>query len=139
MAVIEIRDNKSGRVLARHISADEWDKGGLQFYSKVDEYLQVGTWVYGAGKQLLAHAHYDVRREITRTHETLYVKRGRIEARVYNEARELVDTREVREGELLTLMWGGHGYTILENGTQVLEVKNGPYVGPERDRVRFES
>ncbi len=138
MAVIEIRDNKSDQVLARHVSADEWDKGGLQFYSKDDEYLQVGTWVYDAGKQLLAHAHHDVRREITRTHETLYVKRGRIEARVYNEARELVDTREVREGELLTLMWGGHGYTILENGSQVLEIKNGPYVGAERDRVRFE-
>jgi len=138
MAVIEIRDKKSDQLLARHVTADEWDKGGLQFHSKDDEYLQVGTWGYDAGKRLLAHTHNDMPRSVVRTQETLYVRKGRIQARVYSEARELIDTREVREGDLLTLMWGGHGYTILEDGTQVLEIKNGPYVGAERDRVRFE-
>ena len=32
---------------------------------------------------------------------------------------------------------GGNGYDIMEDGTQVLEVKNGPYVGAEADRKRF--
>lgn len=139
MAVTEIRDEKSGQILARHVSTEEWDKGGVQFHSGDDEYLQVGTWGYDTGKRLLAHTHHNVTREITRTHETLYVRKGRIEARIYNEARELVETLEAGEGDLLTLMWGGHGYTILQDGTQVLEIKNGPYVGAERDRVRFES
>ena len=36
------------------------------------------------------------------------------------------------------MLRGAHGYDILENGTQVLEVKNGPYVGAELDRKRIE-
>ena len=41
------------------------------------------------------------------------------------------------EGDILILLTGGHGYEILTEGTQVLEVKNGPYVGAEADRRRL--
>jgi len=40
--------------------------------------------------------------------------------------------------ETLILLKGGHGYEILEDGTRVLEVKNGPYPGAEVDRRRLE-
>jgi len=30
-----------------------------------------------------------------------------------------------------------YGHTVLEDGTQVLEIKNGPYVGPDKDRRRL--
>jgi hypothetical protein len=137
MATKEIKDGDV--MLARHVSADVWEKGGLGFFSTDPEYLQVGIWNYDSGKRLLAHTHNDVPRTFDRTHETLYVRKGRIEARIFNEKRELVETLEVREGDILTLMSGGHGYTILEDGTQVLEIKNGPYLGAERDRIRIES
>ena len=137
MGVREIKDGEL--MLARHVTADEWDKGGLGFFSQDSEFLQVGIWNYDSGKRLLAHTHNDVARTFQRTHETLYVRRGRIEARIFNEGRELVDTLQVGEGDMLTLMSGGHGYTILEDGTQVLEIKNGPYLGAERDRIRIES
>jgi quercetin dioxygenase-like cupin family protein len=139
MASFEIRDRNSGRLLARHITAEEWEKPGLHFYSGDGDFLQVGTWSYDAGKRLPGHAHNEVPRSIVRTHETLYVRRGRIEARIFNDERELVATREVSQGDLLTLMDGGHGYSILDDGTQVLEIKNGPYHGAELDRVRFEA
>lgn len=139
MAIREIRDEVTGQVLARHVSAEEWAKGGLAFHSNDDDFLQVGTWSYDAGKRLLAHTHNDVPRTIRRTHETLYIRKGRVEARIFNEKREPVTTLIAEEGDLLTLMWGGHGYTILDDGTQVLEIKNGPYVGAEADRIRFEN
>ena len=44
---------------------------------------------------------------------------------------------EVKGGDVIILLRGGHGYDILEDGTQVLEIKNGPYVGPDKDRRRF--
>jgi len=40
-------------------------------------------------------------------------------------------------GDVAILLRGGHGYEILEDGTEVLEVKNGPYVGADRDRRRL--
>lgn len=137
MATSEIRDGDM--LLARHVTADEWDKGGLAFFSQDSEFLQVGMWNYESGKRLLAHTHNDIPRTIQRTHETLYVRKGRIEARIFNEARDLVATLVAGEGDILTLMSGGHGYTVLEDGTQVLEIKNGPYVGATQDRVRIES
>lgn len=137
MAIREIKDGE--HMLARHVTADEWDKGDLSFFSQDPEFLQVGMWNYDYGKRLLAHTHNDVPRTFQRTHETLYVRKGRVEARIFNEGRELVETLTVGEGDILTLMSGGHGYTILENGTQVLEIKNGPYLGATQDRVRIES
>jgi hypothetical protein len=65
------------------------------------------------------------------------VRRGRLRARIYSPDDRLLATLEAGEGDLLMLLRGGHGYEILEDGTQVLEVKNGPYLGPERDRRRL--
>ena len=136
MSVFEVKDGDT--VLARHVTSDEWGKG-LKFFSGDQDYVQFGIWGYDAGKKLLAHSHNNVPREVPLTQEVLYIRKGRIAARIFNGKRELVSEREVGEGDIIALMYGGHGYTILEDGTQVLEVKNGPYVGAEKDRVRFES
>lgn len=135
MSVYEIKDGDT--VLARHVTSDEWAKG-LKFFSCDEDYVQVGIWGYDAGKKLLAHSHNDVPRQVHFTQEVLYVRKGRISARIFNSRRELVSEREVNEGDIIALMYGGHGYAILQDDTQVLEVKNGPYVGAEKDRVRFE-
>jgi len=135
MAVNEIKDGDV--ILARHVTAQEWEKGGLNFYSEDNEFIQVGTWGYDSGKELLAHTHNNVEQTVNITQETLYIRRGRIKARIYNLKLELVAEWEAGEGDIMILMQGGHGYDILEDGTQVLEVKNGPYVGAQADRVRF--
>lgn len=126
-------------VLARHVTADEAWVDGLKFFSQDSEYVQFGTWSYPAGKKLLAHIHNEVSREVLWTQEVIYVRKGKIRVHVFNSAAEKIRDIDVHEGDLIVLLRGGHGYTILEEGTQVLEVKNGPYVGPERDRRRIES
>jgi hypothetical protein len=131
-----VREIKDGdRVLARFVPAD-W-KQGLAFYSGDDEFIQIGTWSYGAGKELLPHVHNTVPRETTRTQEVVFVRKGALRARVYTEEGKLVDEIDARAGDTLVMLAGGHGYTILEEGTEVLEIKNGPYPGAERDRRRF--
>jgi hypothetical protein len=136
MSVYEVKEGDT--VLARHVTSEEWSKG-LKFFSNERDFVQVGIWGYDSGKRLLAHTHNKVPREVGYTQEVLYIRKGRVAARIFNSKRELVAEREVREGDIITLMYGGHGYRILEDDTQVLEVKNGPYVGADRDRVRFES
>jgi len=42
----------------------------------------------------------------------------------------------VGEGDIIILLRGAHGYEILEDGTQVLEIKNGPYL-KDKDIKRF--
>ena len=125
-------------VLARHISEGDF-KRGLNFFSQDSEFIQVGFWDYDKGKKLLAHAHNEVPREVGLTQEVLFVKRGKIRARIYDSKQILVREFEVLAGDILIAFRGAHGYDILEDGTQVLEVKNGPYLGAEVDRVRIEN
>ncbi|MDT7836543.1 hypothetical protein [Aquabacterium sp. OR-4] len=135
MAITEIKEG--ALVLARHIpAADAWGKG-LKFFSPDGDYQQVGTWGYGAGKTLLAHSHNEVARSVAWTQEVLYIRAGRVLAEVYDTADQKVAELEAGAGDLLVLLRGGHGYRILEDGTQVLEIKNGPYVGADVDRRRL--
>ena len=135
MSVIEIKEGEL--VLARHIPADTAWREGLNFYSGDDEYIQVGVWGYDSGKQLKAHIHNEVTREVLWTQEVLFVQRGAIQANIYNTKEEKIAELRVVAGDVIILLRGGHGYDILEDGTKVLEVKNGPYVGPDRDRRRL--
>lgn len=135
MAITEITEG--ALVLARHIpAADAWGDG-LKFFSPDGDYQQVGTWGYGAGKTLQAHSHNEVTRSVLWTQEVLYIRAGRVLAEVYDTADQKVAELEAGAGDLLVLLRGGHGYRILEDGTQVLEIKNGPYVGADADRRRL--
>ena len=128
---------KNGTILARHIVPEDI-KNGLNFFSKEDEFIQVGAWGhYEKDKILNRHIHNEFGRESSRTYETLYIISGAIDAEIYDMNQELVDTIRVNQGEILILLESGHGYKTLEDNTTVLEVKNGPYFGAEKDRIRF--
>jgi len=134
----DITEIKEGDiVLARHIPAATAWRDGLNFYSQDDDFIQVGVWGYDGGKELKAHIHNEVSREVLWTQEVLFVHTGKIRANIFDTTEQKVAEIEVGKGDVIILLRGGHGYDILEDGTQVLEVKNGPYVGPDRDRRRF--
>ncbi len=128
---------KDNVVLARYITAKDI-KSGLNFYSLDSEYIQVGIWgQYEQGKELPAHIHNCFERTSYRTYEVLYVISGQIEAIIYDLEENLIDILHVCQGEILILLECGHKYRILDDNTTVLEVKNGPYLGAEKDRYRF--
>ena len=135
MAVTEIKQGEL--VLARHIPDSVAWSGGLQFFSPECDYQQVGTWGYEQGKTLLAHSHNEVSREVLWTQEVLYIRAGRVRAEIYDTDDHKVAELEAGAGDILVLLRGGHGYQILQDGTQVLEIKNGPYVGANADRRRL--
>lgn len=134
----EVREITEGDiVLARHIPADAAWKGGLNFFSQDDDFIQVGMWGYDAGKELKAHIHNQAERKVLWTQEVLFVRKGRIRSIIFDTSEQKVAELEVSAGDVIILLRGGHGYEILDDGTQVLEVKNGPYVGPDLDRRRL--
>lgn len=126
----------AGEVVARHIPDDSW-ANELGFYSKDGEYIQVGTWNYNSGKMLLQHIHNEVERKVLRTQEVLYIKNGSIRAKIFSLNEQLIEELVIKKGDTLILLNCGHGYQILEDNTQVLEIKNGPYLGANTDRRRF--
>ena len=123
-------------VLAIIIRDEDWEEG-LSFVSSEGDYQQVGIWGYNQGKKLAPHIHLTEPREVLRTQEVIFVKDGSIRADIYTEKEEFLKSVELGEGDTIILLNGGHGYEILEDNTKVLEVKNGPYVGADRDRKRL--
>lgn len=134
----EIKEFKDGELtLARYIPADIAWSEGLSFFSKDEDFIQVGVWGYDNGKALKAHIHNEVKREVLWTQEVLFVRKGIIRAAIYDTSEKVIAKVDVHAGDIMILLRGGHGYDILEDGTQVLEIKNGPYVGPDLDRRRL--
>ena len=128
---------KDDVILARYIKSTDI-KDGLNFFSKDNEFLQVGVWGnYENGKILSNHIHNLLDRKSNRTYELLYVIDGSIEASIYDLNKEFVESITVSKGEMLMLLECGHGYKVSSDNTYVLEVKNGPYFGADLDRVRF--
>jgi len=133
--LIEVKEGEL--VLARFVPARLAWQSGLNFFSNDIDYQQVGTWRYDEGKKLLAHSHNEVARDVMWTQEVLYIRRGRIKAQIYDTKDIKIIEIEAGEGDIIILIRGGHGYEILQDDTQVLEVKNGPYLGADIDRRRL--
>jgi len=131
-----IKDNE---ILARVIRGKEaWGDKSLSFFSNEEEFVQAGSWNYSEGKELKAHSHNKVIRSISHTQEVIFIKSGSLVAYIYDKENNLVEEVTAYTDDILIMLAGGHGYKILEDGTKVLEIKNGPYLGPNIDRKRFE-
>ena len=136
MESIEVKQGSV--VLARIIKAQVFPEG-LSFVSSDNEYIQLGTWKYNKGKKLLAHKHNEYERTALLTQEVIIVKKGKVNARIYGTDDKLVKQIELKQGDCAIMLQGAHGFDILEDDAEVIEVKNGPYGGPEKDRTRLES
>jgi len=112
-------------------------KEGLDFLSDDNDFIQVGTWNYKKGQVLPLHYHNKYERTASRTSECVFVFKGKIECNLHSEDGEFIETIIVNAGQFIVNLSQAHEFEILED-TIVLEVKNGPYFGPEKDRTRIE-
>jgi hypothetical protein len=133
---MEVIENDGRIISIIHRDAD-WKKG-LDFITPNDLFVQVGTWWYDKGKKLASHIHKDFDREGGRTMESVYVRRGSMKVILYTEQRERFHDYVLHQGDMAVFAYGGHGYEILEDDTQIIESKNGPFVDVETDKVKFE-
>ena len=116
-----------GRALVYIVRA-ELSPAATTFLTPTEFTHQVGLIVYPAGGEIRRHVHKPLERRITGTSEVIIVRRGRCELDIYDDDRSLVATRELRTGDVMLMVGGGHGFRMLED-TVLLEVKQGPYTG----------
>lgn len=130
MEVISGADgNTIAMLITRETAFDE-----TTFVSPPEIPLQLGFVVHGAGGEVPAHCHVPIDRRVSITCEFLWVRQGRCEVDLFDDARNFVATRELRTGDAILLVSGGHGFRMLED-TVLAEVKQGPYIGlAEKER-----
>lgn len=126
-----------GETLVAELVRDSDWENGLHFISSPDDYIQVGTWEYPKGKNLQVHKHLSYPRTGLKTQEFIFIKEGSVRVEIFSEDKRLLGTEILKKGDFIILLHGAHGYEILEDNTRVIEVKNGPYSGPDKDRVRI--
>lgn len=114
----------------------DWVKG-LNFITPDELFVQVGSWWYDKGKKLDSHIHKEFDRNATRTQETIYVKQGSVKVLLYTEKEKFIRDYILQQGDLAVFAYGGHGYEILEDDTQIIESKNGPFISVDKDKVKF--
>lgn len=131
-AVEEIRHD--GEMLAL-IVRDEFSKPGISFFTPPDLSQQLAYMRHPAGKVIDAHVHNPVERTVAYTQETLFIKRGRLRVDFFSDEQVYLESRELRGGDVILLVRGGHGFEVLEE-LEMIEVKQGPYAG-DQDKTRF--
>lgn len=128
----EIKVN--GETVAIFHKIDEW-KEGLDFLTTNETFIQAGTWWYQKGKDLRSHSHIINERTVERTQETIVIVSGKVRVDLYDENRKIFHQEELVAGDIGVILKVGHGYHIMEDNTKVVEVKNGPFISVEKDKI----
>src|SRR5258708_1591573 len=105
-----------------------YDEPGIQFVTSNDLSQQLASMSYTSGKVIPAHTHNPVRREVSYTQETLFIRKGKVRVDFYTRQQEYRTSRVLGVGDVILLISGGHGFEVLED-LNMVEVKQGPYAG----------
>ncbi|CAM8624370.1 hypothetical protein MCEMSEM52_00260 [Burkholderiales bacterium] len=124
------------RKLAIILRASFHDRG-IRFFTPNDYSQQLGYMHRPEGYVIPPHVHNPAPREVQFTKEVLFIKSGRVRVDFYDDNQNYLESRVLRQGDVILLAFGGHGFKMLEP-TEIIEVKQGPYTG-EADKTRFES
>src|SRR5262245_30829534 len=106
---------RHGDLLLAMILRRDFRREGIEFFTPPDYSQQLGYMNRPAGHRIRPHAHRKVQREVTRTQEVLFVRRGRVRVDFYDEDRRFLRSTELVTGDVILLADGGHGFEMLED------------------------
>ncbi len=118
-------------IIIYNTHADE----GVNFLTPHEFPKQLGFLKHPRGHVVKPHIHKIIPREITHTQEVLFIRKGRCRVNLYDTEGNHLHARELEGGDIILLANGGHGLEMLED-TEIIEVKQGPYLG-EDDKAHY--
>lgn len=124
----------AGRTLAVILRAS-YHENGIKFFTPNENSLQLAYMNRPQSYAIQPHIHNPVKRQIQFTQEVLFIKSGKIRVDFYDDTKKYLESRILNCGDVALLSFGGHGFEMLES-SQIIEVKQGPYVGDD-DKTRF--
>lgn len=126
---------KKKNCLLAMIIRNDYECEGVDFITPGEYSQQVAYMHHPTGKIIDAHVHNVVHRDVLMTQEVLFIKKGKLRVDFYDDYEDYLESRVLNAGDLILLVSGGHGFTVLEE-VDMIEVKQGPYAG-DQDKVRF--
>jgi len=126
---------KHNDIILSIIVRSTYDSKGINFFTPGEFSQQLAFMKHSEGHVIQPHIHNPVLREVQFTKEVLFIRLGKVRVDFYDDNQEYIDSRTLNSGDVVLLAFGGHGFEILED-SEIIEVKQGPYVG-EEDKTRF--
>jgi hypothetical protein len=128
-----------GRLLAIIVRAQVTTEKKYNFLTDQQNALQLGVSSYAGGERIASHAHLKTEVTVPSGQEFILVKSGKLRVVLYDErTREQLAVQDLAAGDAILLIAGGHGFEVLE-ACQIMEVKQGPYLSKEKDKVVWDS
>lgn len=113
---------------------NDYHKEGITFVTEDQDYQQIAFMDHKEGHIILPHYHNHIERTIDLTSETLVIKKGVLEVTLYEDQKP-IHVFNISQGDILTLLSGGHGFKVVNN-VEMVEIKQGPFLG-NKDKTRF--
>ncbi|MCA1905593.1 MAG: hypothetical protein LDL11_03260 [Desulfarculus sp.] len=134
-AGIERYEDK-GRLVALVLRQDADLGPGAHFLTDPEMGQQLALMDHPAGHRIKAHVHNSSPRNVELTGEVLIIRRGRLRVNLFRANGAPLHSLDLEPGDVILLNGGAHGFEVLE-ACQMIEVKQGPYLGLGDKRLLF--
>jgi len=107
------------------------------FFSPAESSFQFGLLAHEAGFVEKPHFHREFERTIRDLQQMFLVQRGVVAVDLFADSGERIRELVLRAGDAIVLIHGVHSVRVIED-MQAISVKQGPFLGPEFDKVDVE-
>jgi hypothetical protein len=108
-----------------------------RFFSPPESSFQFGLLAHEAGFVEEPHYHKPFPRQIEDLQQMFVMQRGRIVVELYSNDGDLLREITLTAGDAIVLVHGVHALRVIED-FQAISVKQGPYLGMEKDKVNVQ-
>ena len=129
-----LQEIKNDDLVYAIILRSDFKEDGIKFFTPSEFSQQLGYMNRAKGYVIEPHIHKPVSRQVHFT-KVLFIKKGLVQVDFYKENKEFLCSEKLYSGDVILLVYGGHGFEMLED-SEVIEVKQGPYAG-DLDKERF--
>jgi hypothetical protein len=107
------------------------------FFSPAESSFQFGLLAHEAGYVEAPHYHRPFPRQIDDLQQMFVVQRGIVGVKLYADDGRLLEEVILKAGDAIVLIHGTHAIRVIED-MQAISVKQGPFLGDEKDKVIVE-
>src|ERR1700730_6962278 len=104
------------------------------FFSPPESSFPFGLLAHETGFVEPPHVHRAISRQIDDLQQMFVVQRGVVAVQLYSDDKKLLKEVVLRAGDAIVLIHGAHAIRVLED-MQCISVKQGPFLGTEKDKV----
>ncbi len=108
------------------------------FFSPASSSFQFGLLAHDAGFVEPPHYHQPFSRQIDDMQQMFVVQRGVVVVELFSDDGQLLREIEMKAGDAIVLIHGVHAIRVSED-MQCITVKQGPFLGPEKDKIFVEA